>query len=202
MRGSSVIEKIPCYGGLLIQEAYRAKYIFFNEYHRTKTHRIMDPLSIIAGVLAIGGGIGASLEVLKKIRDAPREMQALLKEAADLEASVEHVEATLSATDCGMKTERLTNLTKGVKDTVQSFHKFVDSLQLKDKVCHRNINDRNFKISSIRCIRARRRILSFKNEINGRRKDLGKALLLSVFPIGQDQGILTASVGLLTLAKI
>lgn len=55
----------------------------------------MDPLSIIASVIAIGSFTTASSEVILVIRGASDEVQALINEMSDLSAIIKDVEYTL-----------------------------------------------------------------------------------------------------------
>ena len=55
----------------------------------------MDPLSIIASIIAISSFATASLNVILKIRGASDEVQALINEISDLSAIIKDVEHTL-----------------------------------------------------------------------------------------------------------
>ena len=102
----------------------------------------MDPLSIIAGAITIGGFTTESLKVILKIRGASDDVQALINEISDLSAIIKDVEHTLRYTrrmDIGSTGfASLQAVLEKANTTINHLHSFVGSVLMKEESLLRN----------------------------------------------------------------
>ena len=102
----------------------------------------MDPLSIIASIIAIGSFATASLNVIVKIRGASDEVQALINEISDLSAIIKDVQHTLrynkrlNAESNGVAT--LHAVLSKAHTTINHLHAFVSRVLMKEETLLRD----------------------------------------------------------------
>ena len=138
----------------------------------------MDPVSIAASIIAIGGFTTASLKVILKVRGASDEVQALINEISDLSAIVKDVEDTVLhnrkistetpgfATLCGALTR--------AKTTINHLHAFVNSVLIKEESMLRNE-----RISRTTWMKHKPQVSKYQRELLAVRTELVQALGLA-----------------------
>ncbi|KAF2219190.1 hypothetical protein BDZ85DRAFT_46813 [Elsinoe ampelina] len=138
----------------------------------------MDPLSVTAGIIAIGGFTTASLKVILKVRGASDEIQALINEISDLSAIVKDVEHTL------LHNKHLTKETPGfsnlhtvlvrAKTTITHLHAFVNSVLIKEESMLRNE-----RLSRTTWLKQKPQVSKYQHDLLSIRTELSQALGLA-----------------------
>jgi hypothetical protein len=138
----------------------------------------MDPLSIIASILTVGGAVRQSLKIVKAIRGAPAELQMLLNEVADLTAVSKNIEAILQKSKRNDQSDdSLSGLVAALsktEQTVQQLDEFVHHVLVTkaddDKSSHKDRVPRRV------WLKARHRVIAFRSQICKLRGELNNAL--------------------------
>ncbi|MCJ1437804.1 hypothetical protein MMC27_007191 [Xylographa pallens] len=135
----------------------------------------MDPLSIIASVIAIGSFTTASLEVILKIRGASDQVQALINEISDLSAIIKDVEYTLrrntrlNAESAGVAS--LHAVLSKANTTINHLHSFVSSVLMKEETLLRNA-----RISRTAWLREKSQVSRYQRQLLAIKIELSHAL--------------------------
>ena len=135
----------------------------------------MDPLSIIASIIAIGSFATASLNVILKIRGASDEVQALINEISDLSAIVKDVEHTLrynnrlNAESNGVAT--LHAVLSKAHTTINHLHAFVSRVLMKEETLLRDA-----RISRTTWLREKPQVSKYQRQLLAIKLELSHAL--------------------------
>ena len=135
----------------------------------------MDPLSIIASIIAIGSFATASLNVILKIRGASDEVQALINEISDLSAIVKDVEHTLrynrrlNAESNGVAT--LHAVLSKANITINHLHAFVSRVLMKEETLLRDA-----RISRTTWLREKPQVSNYQRQLLAIKLELSHAL--------------------------
>ena len=135
----------------------------------------MDPLSIIASIIAIGSFATASLNVIVKIRGASDEVQALINEISDLSAIIKDVEHTLrynkrlNAESNGVAT--LHAVLSKAHTTINHLHAFVSRVLMKEETLLRDA-----RISRTTWLREKPQVSKYQRQLLAIKLELSHAL--------------------------
>ena len=135
----------------------------------------MDPLSIIASIIAIGSFATASLNVILKIRGASDEVQALINEISDLSAIIKDVEHTLrynkrlNAESNGVAT--LHAVLSKAHTTINHLHAFVSRVLMKEETLLRDA-----RISRTTWLREKPQVSKYQRQLLAIKLELSHAL--------------------------
>ena len=155
-------------------------YLHFTFYIHTHLGSLawliaMDPLSIIASIIAIGSFATASLNVIVKIRGASDEVQALINEISDLSAIIKDVEHTLrynrrlNAESNGVAT--LHAVLFKANTTINHLHAFVSRVLMKEETLLRDA-----RISRTAWLREKPQVSKYQRQLLAIKLELSHAL--------------------------
>lgn len=135
----------------------------------------MDPLSIIASVIAIGSFTTASLKVILKIRGASDEVQALINEISDLSAIIKDVEHILRYNKrLNAKSDGVASLQAVLSKaniTINHLHAFVSSVLIKEETLLRNA-----RLSRTAWLREKPQVSKYQRQLLAIKLELSHAL--------------------------
>jgi hypothetical protein len=135
----------------------------------------MDPLSVSASIIAVGGLVIKSLRIILKLKDAPTEVNALINEVSDLSTLVKDTEAIIkrrqSLDSSASEVQSLADVLGKSKKTFQLLNDFLQLHLMRDEIFEKETI--GFRVA---WLRERSQISKFQRQISSNRDELSRAL--------------------------